>query len=106
MLSGVLLLIVAMAAGFSRILAYANTGRAMTEVLTALSDDPTVVMLLVIALLLIIGLFVETIPAMIITVPVHFPLGEEMGFDPIHFALVIVAALVPALVSWLPSLQQ
>ncbi len=152
-LSGVLMLIVAMAASFAWILAYANTPRAMVEVLTTLSDDPTVVMLLVIVLLLIVGMFVETIAAMIITVPVLFPLGEEMGFDPIHFALVIVmtlligtvtpplgvllyvaagiakvsianaikesipfvvvmiatvfvVALVPALVTWLPSLQQ
>ena len=152
-LSGVLMLIVAMAASFAWILAYANTPRAMVEVLTTLSDDPTVVMLLVILLLLIVGMFVETIAAMIITVPVLFPLGEEMGFDPIHFALVIVmtlligtvtppmgvllyvaagiakvsiakaikesipfvvvmiatviaVALVPALVTWLPSLQQ
>ena len=152
-LSGVLMLIVAMAASFAWILAYANTPGAMVEVLTTLSDDPTVVMLLVIVLLLIVGMFVETIAAMIITVPVLFPLGEEMGFDPIHFALVImmtlligtvtpplgvllyvaagigkvsvasaikesvpfvivmiatviVVALFPALVTWLPSLQQ
>jgi len=152
-LSGVLMLIVAMAASFAWVLAYANTPQAMVSVLTSISSDPTIVMLLIVVLLLIVGMFVETIAAMIITVPVLFPLGEVMGYNPLHFALVIimtlligtvtpplgvllyvaagigkvsvgqaikesipfvivmiatvlVVALVPALVTWLPSLQQ
>jgi C4-dicarboxylate transporter DctM subunit len=152
-LSGVLMLIVAMAASFAWVLAYANTPQAMVSVLTSISSDPVIVMLLIVVLLLIVGMFVETIAAMIITVPVLFPLGEVMGYNPLHFALVIimtlligtvtpplgvllyvaagigkvsvgqaikesipfvivmiatvlVVALVPALVTWLPSLQQ
>lgn len=152
-LSGVLMLIVAMAASFAWVLAYANTPKAMVQVMTSISSDPTIVMLLVVVLLLIVGMFVETIAATIITVPVLFPLGEELGYNPLHFALVIimtlligtvtpplgvllyvaagignvpvskaikesvpfvavmvvtvvVVALVPQLVTWIPSLQQ
>lgn len=152
-LSGVLMLIVAMAASFAWVLAYANTPKAMVQIMTSISSDPTIVMLLVVVLLLIVGMFVETIAATIITVPVLFPLGEELGYNPLHFALVIimtlligtvtpplgvllyvaagignvpvskaikesvpfvtvmvitvvVVALVPQLVTWIPSLQQ
>lgn len=152
-LSGVLMLIVAMAASFAWVLAYANTPKAMVRIMTSISSDPTIVMLLVVVLLLIVGMFVETIAATIITVPVLFPLGEELGYNPLHFALVIimtlligtvtpplgvllyvaagignvpvskaikesvpfvtvmvitvvVVALVPQLVTWIPSLQQ
>lgn len=93
-LSGVLMLIVAMAATFAWILAYVGTPQAMVAFLTQLSDDPTVVMLLIVVFLLIVGMFVETIAAMIITVPVLFPVSEALGYDPLHFALVVILTLL------------
>ena len=93
-LSGVLMLIVAMAATFAWILAYVGTPQAMVTFLTQISDDPTVVMLLIVVFLLLVGMFVETIAAMIITVPVLFPVSEALGYDPLHFALVVILTLL------------
>lgn len=93
-LSGVLMLIVAMAATFAWILAYVGTPQAMVVFLTQLSDDPTVVMLLIVVFLLLVGMFVETIAAMIITVPVLYPVSEALGYDPLHFALVVIITLL------------
>ena len=93
-LSGVLMLIVAMAATFAWMLAYVGTPQAMVTFLTQISDDPTVVMLLIVVFLLLVGMFVETIAAMIITVPVLFPVSEALGYDPLHFALVVIMTLL------------
>jgi C4-dicarboxylate transporter DctM subunit len=93
-LSGVLMLIVAMAATFAWILAYVGTPQAMVTFLTQISDDPTTVMLLIVGFLLLVGMFVETIAAMIITVPVLYPVSEALGFDPLHFALVVIFTLL------------
>ncbi len=94
MLSGVLMLVVAMAASFAWILAFTRVPAVVIDGLTGLTDNPTIIMLIVVAILLFLGAFVETVAAAVITVPVLFPLGEAVGFDPLHFAIVIVVALM------------
>jgi tripartite ATP-independent transporter DctM subunit len=93
-LTAVLMLIVAMAAGFAWVLAYTRVPQTILTALTSLTTNPTLIMLIVIAFLLVVGMFVETVAAAIITVPILFPLGESLGYDPLHFALVIVMALM------------
>jgi len=93
-LTGVLMLLVAMAAGFAWILAYTRVPATILGALTNLSTNPTILMLIVVGFLLVFGMFVETVAATIITVPVLFPLGETLGYDPLHFALVIVMTLL------------
>lgn len=92
--SSTLMLIVAMAAGLAFLMAYARIPQDLLALMTGISADPRVVMLMVIAFCLVVGMFIETISAAIITVPVLFPLGEAMGYDPVHFALVIVMTLL------------
>ena len=41
-------------------------------------------------LLLIVGMFMETIAAILILVPVLAPIANQLGIDPIHFSLVVV----------------
>ena len=93
-MSGVLMVLVAMAAGFAWVLAFARVPQTLLDAVTGLTTDPTLILLLIVAFLLVFGMFVETIAATIITVPVLFPLGEAAGLDPIHFAIVVVMALL------------
>ncbi len=93
-LSASLLLIVAMAAGFAWVLAYAQVPATILAAMISVTNDPTLIMLIVVAFLLLVGMFVETVSAAIITVPLLFPMGEALGYDPLHFALVIVMSLL------------
>jgi tripartite ATP-independent transporter DctM subunit len=93
-MSGVLMLLVGMAAAFAWVLAFAQVPQLILDGLTGLSTNPTVVLLFIVGFLLVFGMFVETVSALIITVPVLFPLGAALGFDPLHFALVIVTTLL------------
>lgn len=47
-----------------------------------------------ILLLLIVGMFMETIAAIVILFPVLLPIAENIGMDPIHFSIVMVLALM------------
>jgi len=49
-----------------------------------------VFLLIVNLLLLVVGMFMETIAAILILVPVLAPIAHQLGIDPIHFALVVV----------------
>jgi tripartite ATP-independent transporter DctM subunit len=59
-----------------------------------LSQDPTVVLLIIAVSLLIVGTFLETAAAIIILVPVFMPVTLALGIDPVHFGMVTVLALV------------
>lgn len=93
-LSAVLMLLVAMAAGFAWILAFTRVPATILTALTSVTQNPTAIMLIIVGFLLAFGMFVETVAATIITVPVLAPLGESLGYDPLHFALVIVLTLL------------
>jgi len=89
-----LLFIVANAAMFGWVLAREEFPRLTVGFLSSLTNSPQMILLLVIAFLLLVGCFVETISAMIILVPMLFATGAAYHIDPIHFATVIVILLL------------
>jgi C4-dicarboxylate transporter DctM subunit len=44
--------------------------------------------------LLVVGIFIEPIPALIMLVPVLTPIAQAYGFDPYHFAAVVTYAVL------------
>lgn len=71
----------------------------MVEWITAVSEDPTLILLLIIAMLLIVGTFMETIAAITILVPVLMPVLDVAGIDPIHFGIVMILTLMIGLLT-------
>jgi len=67
--------------------------RHAAEWIAALSSDPTGQILAVVLLLLIIGMFIDVLPAIIIAVPVLSPALVELGFHPLHAGMVMLLAL-------------
>lgn len=92
------MLIFAMCTLYGFLLARANFSTVAVHSIKMISANPTVVWFLIMALMVFVGMFVEAIAAMIIFVPVLAPLVHEMGYDPLHFALVfIILCLVGSL---------
>ena len=58
--------------------------------LTSLSSTRWVLMLIIIAILLILGCFLEGIAVLVITIPVFMPLIEQFGMDPIQFGVIMI----------------
>ncbi|KYH32732.1 TRAP transporter large permease [Neomoorella mulderi] len=94
MTTSMVMIIVAGAAIFGWILASEQFPEIATSWLLSLSNNPDIVMLLIIAFLIVVGCFVETIAAAIILIPVLFSIGNQFAYDPIHFATVIAMCLV------------
>jgi C4-dicarboxylate transporter DctM subunit len=92
--AGSIIIIASMANVFAWVLAKQEFPKWSVEFLSSLSSNPNVIMLLVIIFFLILGCFVDTVAATIIFVPVLGPLIAQFGFDPVHFALVIVVTLL------------
>jgi C4-dicarboxylate transporter DctM subunit len=94
--SGMVMLIVAGAMLFSYCLAVEQFPNKVSAIITGISTAPSVVLLLMIGCMLIIGCFMDATPAAIIMVPIFQPIASALGFNGIHFGLVIVLTLIMA----------
>ncbi len=92
--TSMIMIIVAGASVFGWILASQQFPEIAAKFLLSLSNDPKVIMFLVVVFLFIVGCFVETIAAAVILIPILSQVGLQFGYDPIHFATVIAICLI------------
>lgn len=92
--TAVTMVVLACASVFGFLLARAQFSVALVQFITAISDDQTIVWFLIIAILLVVGMFVEALAAMLIFIPALAPLVAVMGYDPLHFALVFIVLIL------------
>jgi len=92
--TSVAVLILAGASIFGWVLAFEQFSTMLVNLLMAVTTNPHVVYLLLAVLLLIVGLFIEGLAATIIFIPVLTPIAAKMGYDPIHFALVVIITIL------------
>ncbi|MGE0074624.1 MAG: TRAP transporter large permease subunit, partial [Sphaerochaetaceae bacterium] len=88
------LIIVASAALFSNILAREQIPQKLMIVVQQSNMAPWMIILLINVLLLIVGLFMETIASINLLVPVLLPIVVSLGMDPVQFGIVIILNLV------------
>ena len=97
--TAVVLIIVGGASIFGWILATTRVTEAFAESLLALTTNPYAILLLINALLLIVGCFLETIAAITILTPVLLPIALQVGVDPVQFGLIMVLNLMIGLLT-------
>jgi len=97
--TGSILLIVAAAGLFGWVIAREQGPQAVTEFMLRVTDNPFVFLLLVNLALLVIGMLLEPVAALLITVPVLLPAAVEFGIDPLHFGIVMILNLVLGLLT-------
>ena len=87
------LLIIFGSATFSALLAFSGASSGLIKWATAFDLDPTTMLLVMFVILLILGMFMDQLSMMLLTVPIFFPLAETLGFDLIWFAVIVLLAL-------------
>lgn len=92
--SGMTMLIVASTTAFGYCLAIEKFPAQVSALLTSISTNPNVLMLLMIIAMSIIGMFMDTTSAAIIMVPIFYPIAEAVGIDGIHFGMVMVLTFI------------
>ncbi|WP_308918192.1 TRAP transporter large permease [Jannaschia sp. LMIT008] len=86
-------LIVFGSATFSQLLAFSGASRGLIDWATGFDLAPLAMLGVMFAVLLLLGMFMEQISIMLLTVPIFFPLAATLGFDPVWFALIMLLAL-------------
>ena len=86
-------LIVFGSATFSQLLAFSGASRGLVNWAIAFDLAPLSMLVVMFAVLLLLGMFMEQISIMLLTVPIFFPLAMTLQFDPIWFGIIMLLAL-------------
>ena len=92
--TAIVLLLVATCTGLSWIMSYENIPQTVSRLLLAISDNPVVILLLINVILLLVGVFMDMTPAVLIFTPIFLPIAvQQLGMDPVHFGIMMVLNL-------------
>lgn len=91
--SATILIIIGTANAFGRILTMEQIPRLVADSLLSVSSNPLVILLLLNLLLLFVGMFMDTVAAIIILVPILLPIAINIGIDPIQFGIIMIVNL-------------
>jgi len=69
----------------------------MTAWIKLVASEPWAFLLLVNAALLVLGIFIEPLPALLLTAPLLLPLAKSFGVDLVHLGVIMTANLAIAL---------
>ncbi len=88
-----IIFIIAAATGFARILTFMKVPTLITQGISATVSSKVALLILINVILLIVGMFMDTTPAILILTPILVPLVKQYGVDPIHFGIIMVVNL-------------
>ncbi|WP_099827584.1 TRAP transporter large permease [Oceaniglobus indicus] len=84
--------IIAIAGGFGWLLAYLNFNQIVLRNIYAVTDNPQIVFLLLVLVMLVLTMFVDSMAVLIISVPVAVQIGNSYGLDPFQLGLALTIA--------------
>jgi C4-dicarboxylate transporter, DctM subunit len=87
------MIIVGLSISFAYIMTLEQIPNTIASFITELSSNPIVILLVINLLLLIVGMFIDTISALVVLTPILLPIVTAVGVDPIHFGVILVANL-------------
>jgi len=74
---------------FSTFLSFAQIPTQLYDMIVSVTSDKITFLLLVNVVLLVMGCFLDTVPAIIVMAPLLLPAAQSFGIDPIHFGIIM-----------------
>ncbi len=82
--------VIAAAGFFGWLLVHQRVPDALVSSMIGFSDSPAVILAIVVLILLVLGMFLEGIAVIILTVPLFAPVMAQIGVDPIQFGVIMI----------------
>jgi len=87
---GLIVFVIGAAASFGWLLAYLQVPASAVQVLTGITHDKYLLLLLMIVILLVLGTFMDLAPLIIVCTPIFLPVARAIGIDPVHFGVILI----------------
>ena len=84
---------------FSSFINVAGLPQLLVDLLNELTIAPIGIMLIILAGYLVLGMFLNSLAMMLLTVPILFPVVEGLGFDLIWFGIIVVVVIEIGLIT-------
>lgn len=91
--SGVVFFLLATSTVLGWFVTRSGIAREAATLISTVSPEPVVQIMLVNVLLILVGTVLDVLPALIVVAPVLVPAMLQLGFDPLHFAIVMIITL-------------
>ena len=92
-ISGMILFIIVGATTFSQVLSFSGASNGLVELIAGMGLSPMAVIAAMMLLLIFLGLFVEQVSMMLITLPIYMPLVQKYGVDPVWFGVMFLICM-------------
>ena len=91
--TAIVMLVIATSASFSWLSAMNGIPEMFTKAMISLSDDPVTIVVLVTILMVILGTFMDANCLIILLTPILVPLMITIGFDTVHFGIILICSM-------------
>jgi len=91
--NGVIVPIIAFSLPLAQTLAALEIPQGFVFAMTSLTENTTLIILMMIGILILAGCVMETTPNIVILAPIMLPLAQEIGMNEIHFCIMMVTSL-------------
>ncbi len=92
-ISSIVLFLIATSMSMSWVMSYEDLPSLINEIILGFSDNPIIIILIINAILLLVGVFMDMTPAVLIFTPIFLPIVTATGMDPLHFGIMMIMNL-------------
>ncbi len=91
--TAIVMLLISTSMGMSWVMSYENIPQEITALMMGISDNPVIILLIINLILLVVGIFMDITPAVLIFTPIFLPVVTELGMSPVQFGIIMVMNL-------------
>ncbi len=98
-ISAPLLFLLIAAQMYSRLLALGGITDFIQSLFFAIGDDPLLILMIMVGVWFVLGMFIDSVSIILLTVPIFAPLAVSMGYDQLAFAIIGIVAIEAGLLT-------
>jgi tripartite ATP-independent transporter DctM subunit len=88
--TGMTFLIIAASTTFAQVLAFSGASSGMIQWFVSFNWTPYAMLAVMVGVILLLGMFMDQLSMMLITLPIFIPIANSLGFDPVWFGLILL----------------
>jgi tripartite ATP-independent transporter DctM subunit len=92
-ISGMILFIIVGATTFSQILSFSGASNGLVSSITGQGLSPAAIIAAMMLVLILLGVFVDQVSMMLITLPIFMPIVQQLGVDPVWFGILFLICM-------------
>ena len=96
---GAIMLLICLSGSMGYALTWDRVPQAMMEFLLSISENPTIIMIILVLFLLVAGMFMDSTVLILLLTSMLVPVAGQMGIDPVQFGIVMVLTLTLGLLT-------